>query len=89
MVPPAYCESALRSGAERCDHRGRTVADRAARRPDADIVATKARSFVSNDDMSSSAGLAQTKARDPNYIQNQLDRALKGAPAMGSTMWFI
>ncbi|TKA58520.1 hypothetical protein B0A53_00261 [Rhodotorula sp. CCFEE 5036] len=55
----------------------------------ADIVATKARSFVSNDDISSSAGLAQAKARDPNYIQNQLDRALKGAPAMGSTMWFI
>lgn len=52
-------------------------------------MATKARSFVSNDDMSSSAGLAQAKARDPNYIQNQLDRALKGAPAMGSTMWFI
>ncbi|GAA5992363.1 hypothetical protein JCM10908_000447 [Rhodotorula pacifica] len=54
----------------------------------ADIVATKARSFVSSDDVSSSAGLARAKARDPTYIQSQLDRELKGAK-MGSTMWFI
>ncbi|GAA5867311.1 hypothetical protein JCM3774_003541 [Rhodotorula dairenensis] len=40
----------------------------------ADIVATKARSFVSNDDAASSVGVAQAKARDPNYIQGQLDR---------------
>lgn len=56
--------------------------------PDADIVATKARSFVSMDDASTSGGLAQAKGRGPLFIQEKLDREV-AQQKMGSTMWFI
>ncbi|BGP57316.1 Protein argonaute [Rhodotorula sphaerocarpa] len=54
----------------------------------ADIVATKARSFVSMDDASTSGGLAQAKGRGPLFIQEKLDREV-AQQKMGSTMWFI
>ncbi|GAA5826421.1 hypothetical protein JCM11251_002359 [Rhodosporidiobolus azoricus] len=57
----------------------------------ADIVAGKARSYVTDDDASTTAsGVGRARARDPTFIQKQLDREFKGNPgAMGTTMWFV
>ncbi|GAA5915403.1 hypothetical protein JCM6882_001414 [Rhodosporidiobolus microsporus] len=57
----------------------------------ADIVAGKARSYVTDDDASTTAsGVARARARDSDFIQKQLDREFKGNPgAMGQTMWFV
>jgi len=56
----------------------------------ADIVAAKARSFVTDDDASTTAsGATRARARDPRHIQEKLDRVFKGEVALGQTMWFI
>ncbi|BGP40812.1 Protein argonaute [Rhodotorula kratochvilovae] len=56
----------------------------------ADIVAGKARSFVTDDDASTTtSGVARARQRDPKFIQQQLDRVFKTEMPMGSSMWFI
>lgn len=59
----------------------------------ADIVAAKARSFVTDDDASTVAsGASRAKARDPKFIQDKLDRVMKGQLGempLGQGMWFI
>ncbi|TNY22949.1 Argonaute2 AGO2 [Rhodotorula diobovata] len=55
----------------------------------ADIVAAKARSFVTDDASTTASGATRARARDPRHIQEKLDRVFKGEVALGQTMWFI
>ncbi|GAA5971083.1 hypothetical protein JCM11641_004137 [Rhodosporidiobolus odoratus] len=57
----------------------------------ADIVAGKARSYVADDDASTTmSGVARAQQRDPKYIQAQLDREFKNSRvALGGQFWWI
>ncbi|GAA5924141.1 hypothetical protein JCM3775_005604 [Rhodotorula graminis] len=56
----------------------------------ADIVAAKARSFVTDDDASTvSSGSSKARQRGPKGIQDKLDRVFKTEMPLGQTMWFI
>ncbi|GAA6003103.1 hypothetical protein JCM10207_001990, partial [Rhodosporidiobolus poonsookiae] len=56
----------------------------------ADIVAGKARSYVSDDDTSTQATGARAPQLDPTAIQRKLDRQFKGhKAAMGAGMWWM
>ncbi|GAA6003090.1 hypothetical protein JCM10207_001981 [Rhodosporidiobolus poonsookiae] len=56
----------------------------------ADIVAGKARSYVSDDDASTQAAGARAPQLDPTAIQRKLDRQFKGhKAAMGAGMWWM
>ncbi|GAA6042866.1 hypothetical protein JCM8097_007198 [Rhodosporidiobolus ruineniae] len=58
----------------------------------ADIVATKARSYVTDDDASTTAsGVARARPRDSDHIQKQLDREFKGHKVAlgGQSLWWM
>ncbi|GAA5925866.1 hypothetical protein JCM10213_007307 [Rhodosporidiobolus nylandii] len=57
----------------------------------ADIVAGKARSYVTDDDASTTAsGVARAQQRDRDFIQKQLDREFRNHKnAMGAQFWWI
>lgn len=57
---------------------------------DADIVCTKARSFMTDDDASTTtSAVARANNRPRDYIQQKLDRGKVLKDAMGQGMWFI
>ncbi|GAA6007032.1 argonaute/piwi family protein [Rhodotorula paludigena] len=56
----------------------------------ADIVCTKARSFMTDDDASTTtSAVARANNRPRDYIQQKLDRGKVLKDAMGQGMWFI
>lgn len=56
---------------------------------DADVICTKARSFVYDDDASTSAGGAGRPRRSTDWIQTQLDRTVEGFGATIPANWFM
>ncbi|ORY89743.1 Piwi domain-domain-containing protein [Leucosporidium creatinivorum] len=55
----------------------------------ADIICTKARSFVYDDDASTSVGVSGRPRRPTDWIQTQLDRTVEGFGATMPAQWFM